>query len=110
MSVPDFVPSSGASVVSRRIMDKTARLRWLVRNAPITPQDNGWRFFSELDDDAYAADPDNFEIASFNSVASIEPAVIPVLHLPVGTDLELVRDDTGKRFVDSTTGEEIAFP
>jgi hypothetical protein len=91
-------------------MEKTARLRWLVRNAPVNSQDNGWRFFSELDDDAYAADPSNFEVVSFNSVVAIEPAVLPVLYLPVGTDLELVREESGKRFVNSTTGEEIAFP
>lgn len=107
IDIPDFVPSSGGSVVSRNITDGTARLRWLVRNSPVNPQDNGWRFFSEIDDEAYADDPANFHILSFNSVAAIEPAIIPILHFPVGTDLELVRDVRGMRFVDSDTGETV---
>jgi hypothetical protein len=109
-NIPDFVPASGASIVSRNIMDGTAPLRWLVRDAAANPQDNGWRFFSAIDDEAYLADPANLQVASFTSVAAVEPAIIPILFLPEGTDLELVRDDDGLHFIDSTIGEAISIP
>jgi len=90
-------------------MEQVAPLKWLVREVSVNPQDNGWRFFSAIDDETYLDDPGNLQVVSFNSVADIEPAIIPILHLPVGSDLELVRDESGVRFVDSTTGEGIAL-
>jgi len=62
---------------------------------------------SEIDDDEYLANPENSQFVSFNSVAAIEPAVIPVLYLPAGTDLELTRDAAGLHFIDNATGEEL---
>lgn len=106
--IPEYVSSSGASVVSRNVMERTAPLRWLVREASVNPQDNGWRFFSEIDDETYLDNPDNLQVASFNSVVDVEPAIIPILRLPIGSDLELVRDESGIRFIDNTTGEAIS--
>jgi hypothetical protein len=106
-SVPEFVRDSGGSIATRNVMEGTARLRWFFREPPVGPQDNGWRFLSEIDDDEYLADPENSQFVSFNSVAAIEPAIIPILHLPVGTDIELTRDGSGLHFIDTTTGEEM---
>ena len=101
---PEFVPHSGGSIVSRNILEGRARLRWAVRESQANPVDNGWRFFSEIDDDDYLADAKNLEVASFNTVAAIEPAIIPLLHMPVGTDLVLVRDGRRIVFIDNNTG------
>ena len=76
---------------------------------PSAPQDNGWRFFSEIDDEEYWGNPDNLQVVSFTNVAEIEPAVLPILNFPVGTDLELIKDDAGSHLIDSATGREL-FP
>lgn len=107
MSVPEFIRDSGASIASRRILDGSALLKWAVREDPSNPSDNGWRFFSEIDDESYLDDPSNLEVASFNEVAAIEPAVIPLLHMPVGTDLAIIREQGRIRFFDNETGREL---
>ncbi|KQM40436.1 DUF2185 domain-containing protein [Microbacterium sp. Leaf203] len=106
-NVPEFVRDSGASIASRRVLDGSAPLKWAVREAPSNPSDNGWRFFSEIDDESYLGDPSNLEVASFNTIAAIEPAVIPLLNMPVGTDLAIIRDRGAIRFFDNETGREV---
>ena len=46
-------------------------------------------------------------VVDFNTLANIEPAVLFVYDMPVGTDLEFCRDHTGKYFVDVNTGNRI---
>jgi hypothetical protein len=106
-SIPEYVPNSGTSIATRNVLDGTARLRYFVRENPVAPADNGWRFLSEIDDEEYINDPENLRVVSFNSVADIEPAIIPILHIPVGTNLELTRDSTGLHFIDNTTGQKL---
>ncbi|MEX8057507.1 DUF2185 domain-containing protein [Microbacterium sp. 16-032] len=106
-TTPEFVRESGASIASRRVLDGSAPLKWAVREAPSNPSDNGWRFFSEVDDESYLDDPSNLEVASFNTIAAIEPAVIPLFNMPVGTDLAIIRDRGAIRFFDNETGREV---
>lgn len=104
MSMPDFIHDAGASVVSNNILSGAGKLKWLVREEPLNPMDNGWQFFSDIDDDAYLSDPDNFSITTFNRVAEIEPAVLGIYALPPGSDLELRRVAGRLRFYDNNTG------
>lgn len=39
---------------------------------------------------------DNLTIVDFNTLANIEPTVLNILYMPVGTDLEFCSDETGK--------------
>lgn len=106
---PEFVRDSGACIVSLNVMNGVAPLRWLVREPSANPSDNGWRFFSAIDDEAYLNRAENLTVASFNDVAMIEPAVIAVYLLPVGSDLELVRQpDGGLFFRDNNTGMPVS--
>jgi hypothetical protein len=108
---PDYVHDSGASVVSKNVLERRGRLRWAVREPQANPADNGWRFFSEIDDDAYLSDASNLQVASFNTVADIEPAVIPILYMPVGTDLVIDHDEHGRiTFFDNVTGAPTVIP
>ena len=45
-------------------------------------------------------------MASFNSIANIEPALIGIYTLPVGTDLQLAVHDGHRRWYDNTTGQD----
>jgi hypothetical protein len=106
----DDLRGSGGSIVSKNILERNGRLRWAVRELPKNPVDNGWLFFSEIDDEAYLANPDNLQVVSFTTVATIEPAVIPILHLPIGTELVFVHEDGRVILFDDSTGEPFQFP
>lgn len=47
--------------------------------------DSGWRFFSGLESDDYANDPDNIEIYDVNTIANYDPMIIPLLDAPPGS-------------------------
>lgn len=107
----EFIPRAGGSLVSNRLMRGESRLGWAFREPSVTPQDNGWRFLSQADDDEYINTPGNIEVADFNRVAEIEPAVLAIYYFPVGSDFLFIDAPDGSwRFVDSTTREEIALP
>ncbi|MEB3072775.1 hypothetical protein [Parvimonas sp. C2] len=46
-------------------------------------------------------------VCDFNTVAEIEPAIITIYTLPVGTDLQLVKIDGKIKFFDNITEKEI---
>lgn len=109
-SGPEFVANAGGSILSRNALDGRTPIRWAFREAQANPVDNGWRFLSAIDDDAYLADPANMVVVDFNTVVGIEPAVLPLLRLPVGTDVTIDRDGLGRiTLIDSETGRPIAL-
>ncbi|WP_026406540.1 immunity protein Imm33 domain-containing protein, partial [Actinomyces gerencseriae] len=73
----------------------------------VNPVDNGWRILSDADTDDFLNTPGNLVVASFNSIANIEPALIGIYTLPVGTDLQLVVHNGRRRWYDNTTGQDI---
>ncbi|MFK4791666.1 DUF2185 domain-containing protein [Microbacterium sp. ZW T5_56] len=96
MSPPtEFVRNSGGSIISRNALEGVAPIRWAFREEPATEVDNGWRFLSAIDDDAYLSVPANMTVVSFNTVVEIEPAVLPLLYLPVGSDIAIHREAGG---------------
>lgn len=104
---PEFIPAAGACLVSRNVLSGRGRVRWLVRQSSVAMADNGWRVFSSVDSDEYLADPGNMKIADYNEVCAIEPLLIGVWDFPVGSDLQVVDDELGKRLVDTVTGQDI---
>lgn len=107
-SIPEFVPKAGGSIISRNALDGKAPIRWAYREEQENPVDNGWRFLSVIDTEEFLGDSDNMTVVDFNSVVALEPAVLPLLHLPVGTDVTIARNDEGRIFLlDSSTGDEI---
>lgn len=101
--------SFGGCVVSKNIYNKTGRLKWCVREKGIREADNGWRFFSDIDTSEYLADSNNMCICMFETVIEIEPAVLAIYDMPVGTEVTLMQEGKRKFFVDSNTGEEITL-
>lgn len=79
----EFIKKAGACIVSKNIIEGKGRLKWLIRAAPIDKIDNGWRFFSEIDNNEYINNSDNLLVCDFNMVANIEPAIIGIYLLPV---------------------------
>jgi hypothetical protein len=109
-SNPEFVRESGASLLSRNALDRKAPIRWAFREPPANPADNGWVFLSAIDDDTFLSDPANMAVVGFNTVVLIEPAILPLLHLPEGTDATIERDTDGRiTIIDNDSGEPIVF-
>ncbi len=106
-NVIEFIQNAGACIVSKRIINGEAKLKWLLREQPTEKSDNGWRFFSNLDDSEYINNPDNIIVCDFNTVANIEPAIIGIYLLPIGSDIQLVSENGKISFYDNITSEKI---
>ena len=105
-----YITNAGAAIVSRKIVERTGNIKWLTREAPIAPQDTGWRVLSDRDTDEYLADPANMTVVDFNDICDIEPACIGIYDLPVGSDIQLVVEPDGRRrWFDNKTAREISF-
>ena len=46
---------------------------------------------------------------NFNTIAEIEPAILLIYDMPIGTDITLSCEDKKKFFVETTTGKKVEF-
>lgn len=105
-----YIINAGAAIVSRKIVERTGNIKWLIREEPFAPQDTGWRILSDRDTDEYLADLANWTVVDFNDICDIEPACIGIYLLPVGSDIQLVVEPDGRRrWFDNKTEREISF-
>jgi hypothetical protein len=79
----------------------------MVRDPSTGGADNGWRIMSHIDTTDYLNDNNNWQIVAFNDVCNVEPALIGIYDFPVGSDLQIVRDELGIHVVETSTGREI---
>lgn len=103
----EFIKNAGGCIVSNNILNGKGTLKWLLREESVDKNDNGWRFLSDIDDEKFINNPDNLTVCDFNTVAEIEPAIIGVYLMPVGSDLQLVRVNGIISFTDNITGEKV---
>jgi hypothetical protein len=99
--------SYGACLVSKNIYNRKGKLKWCVKENSKRDIDNGWRFFSDIDTDEFLADTNNWCILAYESVIEIEPAILAIYDMPVGTEITLMQAGKRKYFIDTNTGEEI---
>ena len=103
----EFIPNAGACLATLNVINRTGVVRWMVRVPSQMPTDNGWQIMSHLDTTEYLNDLANWRIVDFNDLCAIEPALIGIWDMPVGSDLQIVRDELGIRIFDTPTGREI---
>lgn len=99
----------GGSVVSRNVYAGKGRIKWCFREKPVNGVDNGWRFLSELDTNEFLQEASNLLICDWGTILEIEPAIMPIFDMPVGTELTLVYEGRRKFFVYTETGEPVRF-
>ena len=97
----------GGCVITRSLYEGTSRLKWIFREESVNPADNGWRALGDTDTEEYINIPENNLVVDFDRLVEIEPAVLAIYDMPVGTDLEFCHDETGRYFVDSNSGKRI---
>ncbi len=100
-----YIRGAGGTIVSKSVINGTAKLKWLFRQE--SEYGNGWIAFGDTDSQEYVNCADNMAVIDYNDLADIEPAVLMVYYMPVGSDLEFRTDETGGYFVDTKTGKEI---
>lgn len=96
----------GASIVSNNILKNKANIKWIFREDSVDELDNGWRFLSEIDNEEYLSNPKNMSVCDWSTIVEIEPAVLSICDVPIGTELILIYEGEKKYFLDSNTGEK----
>ena len=102
-----FIENAGGVIITKSIYQGTSKLKWFFKEKSVNSSDNGWRAIGDNDTQEYLDNPENSMVVDFNTLANIEPAVLFVYDMPIGTDLEFCRDHTGKYFIDANTGNRI---
>ncbi len=97
----------GAVTISKNLFNDSASLKWCNREIPKNNLDTGWVFLSELDTELFLSNKNNWAIISFEDMVEIEPAVLKVLNLKVGTELMFVSEDKSKYFINVSTGKKL---
>ena len=65
-----YIRDAGIAVVSRRILEGSATIKWMMRVVPVEIEDSGWRVLSGDDTGEYMSDPTNFFRVDFCATSS----------------------------------------
>lgn len=102
-----IIKNAGGCVCSNNVLNGAGRIKWCVREESKRPQDNGWVFLSDKDTDDFLSDAANMTVVDFNTVANLEPAIVKILDLPVGSDLQIAGEGNHVSFIDNHSGNTI---
>jgi hypothetical protein len=80
-----LVPGRGGCFATDHITVDGHRVGYMYRERAEGNSDSGWRFFSGLESDDYANDPENLAIYDVNTIANYDPEIIPLLDAPPGS-------------------------
>lgn len=83
--IPDM---GGGCIATDKITVEGLKVGYAYREQPANDIDNGWRFFSGTETQEYLDDPSHSMVYSPNTIANYDPAIIPYLELPYGTEIE----------------------
>lgn len=81
----------GAGMATDKIMVHGEIVDYMYKDEPVNEIDSGWKFLSGTEDQEYLDNADNSGIYDLNTIANYDPAIIPYLDLPEGTQLERVQ-------------------
>ena len=102
-----YVENAGSCIVTKSLLNGESNFRWLFREEPLDNIDTGWLAFGDSDNDEYVNDPKNLSVVDLNTLINIEPTILNVYEMPVGTDLIFIEEDGDKYFINAKTNEQI---
>ena len=102
-----YVENAGSCIVTKSLLNGESNFRWLFREEPLDNIDTGWMAFGDSDNDEYVNDPKNLSVVDLNTLINIEPTILNVYEMPVGTDLIFIEEDGEKYFINAKTNEQI---
>lgn len=86
-----LIEPMGGCIATDKITVEGELVDYMVREEPDNNIDSGWQFYSGTEDQEYIDNPENSAIYDVNTIANYDKAIIPYIHLPIGTQLERVR-------------------
>ena len=98
----------GASIVSNNILENKANIKWILRENSVNELDNGWRFLSEIDTEEYLSHAENMSICDWSTIVELEPEVLSIFNMPIGTELTIIYEDERLYFLDTITGQKLS--
>ena len=102
-----YVENVGSCIITKSLLNGETKLRWLFREEPLNNIDTGWIAFGNKDNDDYVNNPKNLAVVDLNTLINIEPTVLNVYEMPIGTDLIFINENGEKYFINSKTNEQI---
>ncbi len=102
-----WIENAGGCIITKNLLNRESHFKWIFREIGVNSEDNGWRAFGEEDSEEYVNDPKNLVVVDFNTLAKIEPAVLRIYELPVGSDLVFHPEGPKGYFTDAKSGQRI---
>ena len=87
-----LIEPMGGCIATDKITVDGELVDYMEREEPAYEEDSGWRFYSGTEDQEYVDDANNLAIYNVNTIANCDKAIIPYLDLPIGTQLERIRN------------------
>ena len=88
--IKQLIPRMGGCFATDHITVEGSPVGYMYREDPDNDVDSGWRFFSGRESQEYVDDASNTSFYDVNTIANYDPAIIPYLGSPEGTQLERV--------------------
>ena len=92
--IKEVIPPMGYCYASDMITVNGHKVGYMHREPREEDDDSGWRFYSGLETDDYVEQEHHFMMFDLNYIANIDPAIVPFLKMPKGTELERTDDNT----------------
>ncbi len=87
-------PLNGYCLATDKITIDGNRVGYMYKELPNRPDDTGWRFFSGIETQEYANNPNNLQIYDINTICNYDPDIIEFLDAP--NDSQFERNTDGK--------------
>lgn len=81
----NLAPGLGC-IVSNRVSVDGEPIRYMAKEE--ASGDSGWVFYAGDEDETYTSDSKNFQVFSLNTIANIDPSILPFLKAPAGAAFE----------------------
>ena len=99
----------GGFIVSNNILNGIP-IRYSFREPSSIEQLNGWALYSEIDDNDYISDSNNFKIVNMETLYAKAPVFEELFSAPYGTDISwLYEENVHVGFYDLTTDKKVSI-
>ena len=88
--IKKLIEPMGSCIATDTITVDGLQVKYMDRNEPIDDMDSGWRFYSGKESQEYLDDAENSCMYNVNTIVNYDPAIMPYLDYPFGTELERI--------------------
>lgn len=87
-AIEQLIEPMGEALATDHITVDGMKIGFMYRDEPEDNDDSGWRFLSGTENQKYMDDPKNAGWYDVNTIANYDPAIIPYLDSPIGSEFE----------------------